>query len=353
MRQTEFFVILGHFLPPIDSENQNFEKNEKIPGDIILLYIHVYHKSRSYDVWFLKYQVRQTKMFYHFEPFFAVLVPWQTGKSKFQNWKKHLDTDIIILHNWTINDNHMMYDFWDVEHDRQNFLSFWTVFCPLDYGPNGPRKSKFWKNEKKVPEDIIILQMCTINDSHMMYGFWDIECSGQNFLSFLTVFCPFNPLKPQKIKIWKNAWRYHHFTQMYQKSWSYATLFLWYNVWRMQLLFFILGFLYPFTLLTTQKIKVLKKWKMRLGRSSLYTCVPKIMIIWCTVLKIWCATDRRTDGRTEAWTDDQTDGRRDGQKKWHIEVGTPPKTSSAFDDVFLTWSSSKIWFFCTKALVSP
>ena len=30
---------------------------------------------------------------------------------------------------------------------------------------------------KKTPEDIIILQMCNINDSHMMYGSWDMQCN--------------------------------------------------------------------------------------------------------------------------------------------------------------------------------
>ena len=31
--------------PPNDPENQNFEKkNEKMPGDIFLMYIHVHHK---------------------------------------------------------------------------------------------------------------------------------------------------------------------------------------------------------------------------------------------------------------------------------------------------------------------
>ena len=46
---------------------------------------------------------------------------------------------------------------------------------------------------KKTPEDIIILQMCTINDSHMMYGYWDMECNGQKFLSFWTAFLLFYP----------------------------------------------------------------------------------------------------------------------------------------------------------------
>ena len=38
-----------------------------MPGDIILLYIHVYH-----DIWFLKYEVQQTEIFVilsHFLPF--------------------------------------------------------------------------------------------------------------------------------------------------------------------------------------------------------------------------------------------------------------------------------------------
>ena len=33
----------------------------------------------------------------------------------------------------------------------------------------GPRKSDFGKM-KKTPDNNIILQMCTIKDSHMMYG---------------------------------------------------------------------------------------------------------------------------------------------------------------------------------------
>ena len=36
--------------------------------------------------------------------------------------------------------------------------------------PNNPKNQKFEKM-KKPPGDIIILQMCVINDNHMMYGF--------------------------------------------------------------------------------------------------------------------------------------------------------------------------------------
>ena len=45
---------------------------KKMPEDIILLYIHVHHKWRSYDIWFLKYKVQQKEIFNilgHFLPF--------------------------------------------------------------------------------------------------------------------------------------------------------------------------------------------------------------------------------------------------------------------------------------------
>ena len=38
------------------------------------------------------------------------------------------------------------------------------------YSTMEPENQNFGKMNNK-PEDIIILQMCTINDSHMMYGF--------------------------------------------------------------------------------------------------------------------------------------------------------------------------------------
>ena len=66
----------------------------------------------------------------------------------------------------------------------------------------------------------------------------------------------------------------------------------------------------PFTSLTTLKIKFLKKWKKKsLEISSIYTCVPKIVITWRMIPEIWCITVGQTDK----------------QKKWHIEVGAPSK----------------------------
>ena len=129
----------------------------------------------------------------------------------------------------------MMYGSWDMECGRQNFLSLWTVFCL--FTPLWTQKIKnFEKMEKKKLEDIIILQMFTINDSHMVYGFSDVECNSQIFLTFWTIFCPFTP----------------HNNPKNQNS---------------------------------------AKLKKSLKISSFYICVPKIMIRWCTVPEIWCVTD--------------------------------------------------------------
>ena len=75
---------------------------------------------------------------------------------------------------------------------------------------------------KKAIEDINILQMLTINDSHVIYGFSDIECNRQIFFVILDCFLPFcppnNPKNQNFGKLKKDPWRYHDFTIVYQKS---------------------------------------------------------------------------------------------------------------------------------------
>ena len=94
----------------------------------------------------------------------------------------------------TLNDNHMIYGSWDMERDGHNFLSFWTKM----------KTQNFTKNKQKKPEDIIILHMCTINDNHIMHGSWDQELGGQGFFSFWTVFCPFTHPMDQENQNFEN-----------------------------------------------------------------------------------------------------------------------------------------------------
>ena len=104
-------------------------------------------------------------------------------------------------------------------------------FLPSD-PPNNLENQNFEKM-KNMPGDIIILHLCTTNDNHMMYGSWDMERNRQNFLSIWTIFYPFTTLPPpptiRKIIIlrkWKNAWRYYPFTHVYYKWRSYDLWFL-------------------------------------------------------------------------------------------------------------------------------
>ena len=155
------FVILGRFLPfyPTNNpKNQDLEKMKKTPGD-------------------------------------------------------------IILQMCTINDNHMMYGSWDMEHARQKFLSFWTIFCPFTLLTTW--KIKILK--KGTPGDIIILHKRTKNHDHMLHCSWDRMRDGCDFyFSFWAIFCHFTPITTKKIKIKKkrekkNTWRYHHFAHAYQE----------------------------------------------------------------------------------------------------------------------------------------
>ena len=103
---------------------------------------------------------------------------------------------------YTTNSTYIMYGSWDMEQDRQNFFSFWTIFCP--FTPRTTQKIKILKKWKKTSGDIINLHLHTTNEDHMMYGCWDLECYREIFFfSFWAIFCPFSHLTTQKIKFLK------------------------------------------------------------------------------------------------------------------------------------------------------
>ena len=115
-----------------------------------------------------------------------------------------------------------------MEWDRHNFLSFWTIFCPFTR-PTDAENQNFEKM-KKTPKEIIILQMCTIDDSRMMYVCWDMECNRHTFLLFWIVFLPFyvpNNLKNQNFEKYEKTT--YHFTHVYHKWQSCNVWFLRYQ----------------------------------------------------------------------------------------------------------------------------
>ena len=147
--------------------------------------------------------------------------------------------DIIILHMCTKNYNHN--DVWFMWYGvRQTeffvIMDRFLPFClPMD------TKNQNYEKLKKTLGDIILLQMCPKDHDHMLYCSLDMACNRFNYFSLWVNFYSFTSLTAQKIKIYKK-WtslppppprRYYHFTKVYQKSWSYATLFLRYGAWQM------------------------------------------------------------------------------------------------------------------------
>ena len=146
------------------------------------------------DVWFLRLM--------HGRQFFVILghlLPFKPlnnlENQNFEIWKNYLE---ISLYTCLINEDHMIYGPRDMEHDRQNFSSFWTIFC--HFTPQQPGKLKFLKNTQ-THGNTIILHKCAINDNHMMHGSSDMKCDRETFWSFWGIFYPFTPLTAQKIKI--------------------------------------------------------------------------------------------------------------------------------------------------------
>ena len=151
---------------------------------------HVCQKSQLYDVRFLKYGAQRTDFFVILDHLLLFYPPNNLQSQNFQKIKK-ASRATTILQVCTINGNHMMYASWDLVGERRNFLRLWTVFCP--FNSLTTQKIKILKKWIKKPGDIIILRICTINDNHMTYASWDMERQTTRFLSFWTVFYPFPP----------------------------------------------------------------------------------------------------------------------------------------------------------------
>ena len=117
-------------------------------------FTHLNHKWQSHDVWFLRYGARQTQVFVILDHFLPIYPPMK----KTQNLEKKEKTPeyIIILKMRTINDSYMMYGFWETERDRQNFLSFWTIFWPFI-----PLTTTKNQNFEKIKKHLEILSFYT------------------------------------------------------------------------------------------------------------------------------------------------------------------------------------------------
>ena len=86
----------------------------------------------------------------------------------------------------------------DIRSERQNFLSFWIIFGPFTITTWEIKILKKWKKRLEMSSFYTCVPKIA-----MMYASWDMECDRDNFLSFWAIFLPFKPLLTPKIKIWK------------------------------------------------------------------------------------------------------------------------------------------------------
>ena len=167
-----------------------------------------------------------------FQAIFCSFVPLLTPKIKIwkKNVTKHLEI-FTLLHIGTINQDHthpliwcMVPEVWSSTVNRQNYfviLGNFVIFLPFHN----------FKKMKKKRRDIIILHKCTkiMIRCYTVPEFWWVWDEIIFYLGlFLRLFTPL--AAPQNEK---KPWRYHHLTQVYQKSWSHIILFLRYGTCRM------------------------------------------------------------------------------------------------------------------------
>ena len=170
-----------------------------------------------YGSWDIKCSVK-TDSFLSFWAIFCPLILLTIQKIKIlEKWKK-TPRDTIILQLLITCDNHTIYGSWDLERERQNSL-FWVVFCP--FTPIISQKIKILKKRKNTR---IYHCFTLVHHKWKSYDVWFLryEHDRHNFLSFCTIFCPFScaPLSSNNLenqhfeKMKKNVWSYYHFAHV-------------------------------------------------------------------------------------------------------------------------------------------
>ena len=137
-------VIVGHFLPfypPKNLKNQNFEKLQKLNGDIInLLMCTQNHNHMMYGSWVMEWD-RQNIL--SFQPIFCLFTPWTICKIKIKK-KMKKDLEIfwltLVYHKW------QSYCVWCLRYGEQQteFSVILDHFLPF-YTTNNLKNYKFQK----------------------------------------------------------------------------------------------------------------------------------------------------------------------------------------------------------------
>ena len=108
---------------------------KKFAGDIIIL--HMCTKNHNHnDLWFLRYGVRQTEFFVIMDSFFFFFSPMDPKNQNYEKMKKTLPD--IILEMLSINHSHIIYGFSKDGVQQTNFFVILDRSLPF-YHPNNPK----------------------------------------------------------------------------------------------------------------------------------------------------------------------------------------------------------------------
>ena len=186
-----FWTIFFSFTTLTTQNVKILKKWKNTPGDIIILHASTINK-KSCDTWFLRYEAWQTGFFLKLDHFLLFYQP----NNFWKNVKKHLE--ILSFYMCTISENHVMYGSWDIECNRQNFLSLRTILCPVT--PLTPQKIKNFEIMKKTPGNTITL----VHHKLQSYDVWFLryEVQQTEFCVILGHFLSFYR-QPKKLKFWK------------------------------------------------------------------------------------------------------------------------------------------------------
>ena len=121
----------------------------------------------------------------------------------------------------------------------------------------------------------------------MIYRYRELECDRLK-LVIMGHFLPYKPPPPPPAKKKKNQIlkKMKKFLEIsfYISCVPKTKIIIWGTIseieWDRQIFLSFWAIFCHFTLLTTQKVTILKKWKNHMKISSFYICVPKITIIW-------------------------------------------------------------------------
>ena len=105
---------------------QNFEKNFKKPGDVIILHLRITNDNhKMYEIWSVT-----NRIFCHFAPF-SPFSPTNNPKNQNFDKTKKMHGDIIFLNLCTTNDNHVIRDSSDMGLAERIFCHFELFFALL------------------------------------------------------------------------------------------------------------------------------------------------------------------------------------------------------------------------------